>query len=294
LPILKPEAIVPPECYVRNLAACTDMAETIEAVARTTVDGWTWYAPASYNGNQYLMGIEHLPAEPGGNTAPFEVQLTFSKKICDPGGHPLVHGHLIKSPESGTFVSGYYCNFNVIKGALSGHVNIRFFPLDNYTDALNTRANEYENDLQEPSVMRYVHTLEKAVDLPADFPEGQPGLSHPFALLNIGETGSYLGYSFVGFKGIRQLHQTGMAAMRLLHIEQYAATPRVICRFTGNGNFSDASNWLHNVSPLAVGHKQIDIIIDPAPGGQCMLDVPFAFEQGMTVTVTEGKVFVVQ
>jgi hypothetical protein len=82
--------------------------------------------------------------------------------------------------------------------------------------------------------------------------------------------------------------------MRLLQIEQYAVLPRITCRFTGNGNFSDPANWLNNVSPFSAGQKNIDIIIDPPTGGQCILDIPFVFEKDMTVTVVEGKVFFVK
>jgi hypothetical protein len=82
--------------------------------------------------------------------------------------------------------------------------------------------------------------------------------------------------------------------MRLMNIEQYAVLPRRTFRFTGNGNFSNPANWEGNVGPLDVLQKNIDIIIDHEPGGQCVLDVPFVFEKDMTVRVVEGKVFVVK
>jgi uncharacterized protein (DUF1501 family) len=297
LPIILPAAVVLPECYVRNLSICNQPSESIVAVARGTDGGWTWYAPADYTGNHYLLGILHNPDEEGGNTAPFTAEIHFSKKVCDTNGHPLVHSHIVKSPDSGTFVSGYYCNFKMLSGSLNGSVSIRFFTLENYTDALNTEATTYENELQgtaEPSILRYIHTLGNDLALPGDFPAAAPALNQDFTLLNVTETGSYLSYPFVGFRGIKQLHQTGIAAMRLLQIEQFAVLPRITCRFTGNGNFSDPANWLNNVSPISTAQKNIDIIIDPPTGGQCILDIPFVFEKKMTVTVVEGKVFVVK
>jgi uncharacterized protein (DUF1501 family) len=297
LPIIQTAAIVPAACYVSNLAVCNMQAETIVAVAKATVNGWTWYAPADYTGNRYLLGIEHTPAEEGGNTEVFNAEVTFSKKICDPEGHPFVYSHLVKSPSSGCFVSGYYWNFKLLSGTINGHVHVRFFPLEQYMDALNTQANNYENEMQAsatPSSLQYVQSLEKAFNFPADFAPEQPALDNPFSVINIGENGSYLGYPFVGFRRIARLQQTGMAAMRLLNIEQFAAQPRRTFRFTGNGNFSTTANWEDNVSPIDVQQKNIDIIIDPAEGGQCILDMPFVFEKEMNVTVVAGKKFIIQ
>jgi uncharacterized protein (DUF1501 family) len=297
LPIIKAAAIVAPACYVSNLAVCNDPAETIVAVAKATEGGWTWYAPADYTGNRYLLGIEHQPAEEGGNTQTFSAEVSFSKKICDPSGHPFLHTHIIASPSSGCFVSGYYWNFKLLSGQINGHVHVRFFPLEQYDDALNTAADNYENEVHPsatPGILQYVQSIEKPFDFPADFAIGAPALAHPFTLLSLHETGSYLGYPFVEFRRINRLHQTGMAAMRLLNIEQYAVQPRRTFRFTGNGNFSNPANWEGNVGPLDVLQKNIDIIIDPEEGGQCLLDVPFVFEKEMNVTVVNGKVFVVK
>lgn len=296
LPIIKTAAMVAPECYVRNFAVCNDTAETMVAVAKATENGWTWYAPAGYTGNRYLLGMEHMPAEEGGNTQSFSAEVIFSKKICDPESHPFLHTHKITSPSSGCFVSGYYWNFKLLSGAINGHVHVRFFPLEHYDDALNTAANNYEDEvhpLATPSQLQYVHSMEKPFDFPADFATDAPDLAHPFSLLSTAETGSYLGYPYVGFRKISRLHQTGMAALRLMNIEQYAVWPRRTFRFTGNGQFSNAANWEGGVGPLDVLQKNIDIIIDPPAGAQCVLDVPFAFSKEMNVTVMAGKVFVV-
>nr|MCU0388976.1 DUF1501 domain-containing protein [Chitinophagaceae bacterium] len=297
LPILQAAAVVAPACYVRNLAVCNDPEETIVAVARATENGWTWYAPADYTGNRYLLGIEHTPEEEGGNTQPFTAEVTFSQKICDPVNDPFVYAHLVDAPPNGCFVSGYYWNFKLLTGTLNGHVHVRFFPLQQYVDALNIQAGNYENEVKPtatPSTLQYVHSIEKAFDFPKDFTAGVPAPTHPFTLLNMEASDSYLGYAFVEFRRIGRLHQTGMAAMRLMNIEQYAVLPRRTFRFTGNGNFSNPANWEGNVGPLDVLQKNIDIIIDHEPGGQCIMDVPFVFEKDMTVRVVEGKVFMVK
>ena len=297
LPIIKTAAIVAQECYVRNLAVCNTPTETIVAIAKATENGWTWYAPADYTGNRYLLGMEHMPAEEGANTQSFSAEISFSKKICDPTGNPFLHTHIVASPSSGCFVSGYYWNFKLLSGAINGYVHVRFFPLDQYDDALNLAANDYENEahpLATPSLLQYVHSMEKPFDFPADFAPDAPALSHSFSLLITGETGSYLGYPYVGFRKINRLHQTGMAALRLMDIEQFAVLPRRTFRFTGNGHFSNPANWEGGVGPFDVLQKNIDIIIDPPADGQCVLDVPFAFSKEMNVTVVAGKVFLVQ
>jgi len=44
--------------------------------------------------------------------------------------------------------------------------------------------------------------------------------------------------------------------------------------FTGNGNWDDATNWLNNTIPPATLPGGSEIDINPAPGGECILNVP--------------------
>ena len=60
-------------------------------------------------------------------------------------------------------------------------------------------------------------------------------------------------------------------------------------RFTGNGPWSQAANWENSrVPPLHLLHCS-EIIIDPQPGGECLLDVPQVIVPGAKVTVAPGK-----
>jgi len=64
--------------------------------------------------------------------------------------------------------------------------------------------------------------------------------------------------------------------------------------FTGNGKWSDMTNWKYNLVPpftLVAGNE---IIIDPVAGGMCELDIPYTMPAGVKVTVNAGKKFLVK
>jgi ELWxxDGT repeat protein len=64
--------------------------------------------------------------------------------------------------------------------------------------------------------------------------------------------------------------------------------------FNGNGNFTDASNWLGGNIPPSEITGGIEVIIDPAVGGQCILNVPFYIRPGAKLTIKDSKQFVVK
>ena len=64
--------------------------------------------------------------------------------------------------------------------------------------------------------------------------------------------------------------------------------------FTGNGNWSDASNWKNNQTPPAILPSNAAIIIDPSPGDECILDIAYSITNGKKITVLAGKKFLVQ
>lgn len=64
--------------------------------------------------------------------------------------------------------------------------------------------------------------------------------------------------------------------------------------FTGNGNWSDANNWKNNNPPPAILPANTAIIIDPLPGGECILDTAYSIANGKKITVLAGKKFLVQ
>jgi hypothetical protein len=61
--------------------------------------------------------------------------------------------------------------------------------------------------------------------------------------------------------------------------------------FTGNGNWSVASNWSNNIIPPAILNNGDQIKIDPAINGECILDVFQTVSSGSSLTVVTGKKF---
>ena len=59
--------------------------------------------------------------------------------------------------------------------------------------------------------------------------------------------------------------------------------------FTGNGNFSDAANWINNLVPPYTLPVSDEIIINPAGTGECILNVPLRMRTGGKFTVVAGK-----
>ena len=65
----------------------------------------------------------------------------------------------------------------------------------------------------------------------------------------------------------------------------------VVYKFTGNGNWDIASNWLNNTIPPAVLPGNAEIIIDPIPAGECVLNVVQQVSSPGKLTVKAGKKF---
>ncbi|MGG9971865.1 reprolysin-like metallopeptidase [Ferruginibacter sp. SUN002] len=61
--------------------------------------------------------------------------------------------------------------------------------------------------------------------------------------------------------------------------------------FNGNGNWSDASNWVNSSKPPATLIAGSTIVIDPIIGGECLLDIPYTVSPNSTLTVMPEKVF---
>lgn len=64
-----------------------------------------------------------------------------------------------------------------------------------------------------------------------------------------------------------------------------------VYRFIGNGNWSDAANWSENIVPPATLPTSDMIIIDPVPGGECVLNVTVTVSSSGNITVATGKRF---
>lgn len=59
--------------------------------------------------------------------------------------------------------------------------------------------------------------------------------------------------------------------------------------FTGNGNWSDGNNWKDTIPPPATLYAGNEIIINPASGGICMLDIPYTMPTGTKLTISSDK-----
>jgi glucose/arabinose dehydrogenase len=59
--------------------------------------------------------------------------------------------------------------------------------------------------------------------------------------------------------------------------------------FTGNGNWTDASNWSNNTIPSTTSPSGSVIIITPTMGGECIVNVPVTISAGMKIRVENSK-----
>lgn len=71
----------------------------------------------------------------------------------------------------------------------------------------------------------------------------------------------------------------------------YSFSATTIFTFTGNGNWSVASNWLNNMPPPLELPLGALIIIDPLSIGECVLDVNQKLLSGSSLRVVAGKRF---
>ena len=64
--------------------------------------------------------------------------------------------------------------------------------------------------------------------------------------------------------------------------------------FNGNGNWSKPINWIGNKVPPSTVSAGVQIMINPAPGGDCILDVPLTISGGASLTVAPNARFILQ
>jgi len=63
--------------------------------------------------------------------------------------------------------------------------------------------------------------------------------------------------------------------------------------FNGDGSWNNTINWNSNGIPPAILPAGFSILIDPVPGGQCILDVQQTVLSGATFTVNTGKILLI-
>ncbi|MCW3090560.1 MAG: hypothetical protein JWP81_1629 [Ferruginibacter sp.] len=64
--------------------------------------------------------------------------------------------------------------------------------------------------------------------------------------------------------------------------------------FMGNGDWNNASNWMNQLAPPTTIAAGSEIIIDPSPCGQCVLNIPYTVSSGAKLTIYSVKNFIVQ
>ncbi len=69
----------------------------------------------------------------------------------------------------------------------------------------------------------------------------------------------------------------------------YSSSSTTIYSFIGNGNFTNAANWLNNQLPPNPLPSGAEIIIDPAGTGQCILNATYTVNPGGKFSVIAGK-----
>lgn len=61
--------------------------------------------------------------------------------------------------------------------------------------------------------------------------------------------------------------------------------------FTGNGNWTDTSNWSNSMIPPPILPAGSKIIVDPIAGGECVLNTIQQIKTGASISVNNGKKF---
>ena len=81
--------------------------------------------------------------------------------------------------------------------------------------------------------------------------------------------------------------------LRTFNLKDFVSTSTTTYAFTGNGNWDLPSNWSNSMVPPATLNAGSEIIINPAAGGNCILNIVYTVSKGAKLTVNTGKNFVV-
>jgi hypothetical protein len=204
-----------PDCLVDTLVDCSNWPKDSTTLVPIVSDqGWTYYAPAGYAGNNFLLGIQHLPGSSGANTQNFTLGIQMHKLICGPHGfftYQQTH------QQEGVFVSGHYFNISVSSATLpNGWVNIRVFVDANYQQNLLQAADAFLDAQQATRISPELWFKTPAgtlLDLPGvHLKADATGFNHLIEPLVIQQSGAYLSGAYVQFNQVSGIHQTGLAS----------------------------------------------------------------------------------
>lgn len=102
--------------------------------------------------------------------------------------------------------------------------------------------------------------------------------------------------SFSGFISNEKFMRTYMGIpitipqrLRSFDIRNFVSDLRATYIFTGSGNWSASNNWTDHALPISPLAGNSQILIDPLPGGYCLLDMPFSLATGSSFRINMGK-----
>ncbi len=106
--------------------------------------------------------------------------------------------------------------------------------------------------------------------------------------------------SYAGFISNEKFMRTVMGfpitvpqRLRSFDIRNFVSDLRATYIFSGNGNWSASNNWTNNARPVNPLTGNSQVIVDPLPGGQCLLDIPFTITAGTAFSIGMGKRLVI-
>jgi hypothetical protein len=82
--------------------------------------------------------------------------------------------------------------------------------------------------------------------------------------------------------------------LRYFDIRQWVSGMRQSFIFWGNGTWATASNWTDKLMPPTTPARPSQVIIDPLPGGTCLVAAPVALAAGLPLVLQRGKQLQVQ
>lgn len=82
--------------------------------------------------------------------------------------------------------------------------------------------------------------------------------------------------------------------LRYFDISNFISYSTTTYIFSGDGNWDSPANWTNNEVPPPTINAGDEIIIDPAPGGQCVLNIVYTVPSGAKLTVSATRYFVIQ
>ena len=77
-------------------------------------------------------------------------------------------------------------------------------------------------------------------------------------------------------------------------IRSFVADLKTTYIFWGNGFWNMASNWTDELMPPATLSANSQVIIDPLPGGECVLNIPYTLNAGTPLIIYGGKKLLIQ